>query len=179
MSEVIAIFTGKDLDTLQKDGGSGFWKAKQERLIKAEYVILIRNHRESWAVRDVEHGQAFMVGKISGAETSEEYTGRELIKISEYSLLPDTEKFKDSWRRLTDGQRNPVAYLTIDDVLRKLNLDLNDLQWSVFKADVNTQKETVILEDDKELSVVISEAKAAIAHAAGIESDKVNIQISF
>ena len=40
---------------------------RTDRIKSAEYVILIRNHRETWAVKDgLGHGQAFMVGKISG-----------------------------------------------------------------------------------------------------------------
>jgi hypothetical protein len=40
------------------------------------------------------HGQAFMVGKISGCIPTKKHAGRKLIQISEYAMLPDTENFK-------------------------------------------------------------------------------------
>ena len=51
---------------MESEGGSGYWIARTDRIKSAEYVILIRNHRETWAVKDgLGHGQAFMIGKIT------------------------------------------------------------------------------------------------------------------
>lgn len=129
-----------------------------------------------------------MVGKISGCIPTKKHTGRKLIQISEYALLPDTDIFKKAWKKLTAGQRYPVAYLNTNDLLQNLDLDIEKLDWSTFNANPNAEKasnesesleEEVTLDETKELSEIIAEAKEMIAHAAGIEVDKVNIQISF
>lgn len=189
MAKVIGIFTGKDLKRMELEGGSGYWVVRTDRIKNAEYVIFIRNHRETWAVKDgLGHGQAFMVGKISGCIPTKKHTGRKLIQISEYVLLPDTDNFKKAWKKLTAGQRYPVAYLNTNDLLQNLDLDVEKLDWSTFNANPNAEKasnesesleEEVTLDETKELSEIIAEAKEMIAHAAGIEVDKVNIQISF
>ena len=188
MAKVIGIFTGKDLKWMESEGGSGYWIARTDRIKSAEYVILIRNRRETWAVKDgLGHGQAFMIGKISGCIPTKKHAGRKLIQISEYSLLPDTDDFKKAWKKLTAGQRYPVAYLNTDNLLEKLNLDVTTLEWSAFNANPNAENdlsetetgESDALDETKDLSEIIAEAKEMIAHAAGIEVDKVNIQISF
>lgn len=187
MDNVIGIFTGKDLKLMESDGGSGYWFAKPERIKSAKYVILIRNHRATWAVKGdgLEHGQAFMIGRISGCISTSKYAGRKLIQISEYSLLPDTVNFKQAWKKLTGGQRYPVAYLNTDDLSSKLDLDVDTLEWTVFNPDPDAKNDGAMQEDmkdsdyTKELSEIIAEAKEMIAHAAGVDADKVNIQISF
>ena len=188
MAKVIGIFTGKDLKWMESEGGSGYWIVRTDRIKSAEYVILIRNHRETWAVKDgLGHGQAFMIGKISGCIPTKKHAGRKLIQISEYALLPDTENFKKAWKKLTAGQRYPVAYLNTNDLLQNLDLDVEKLEWSAFNANPNAETashESEIIAEEavdetKELSEIIAEAKEMIAHAAGIDVDKVNIQISF
>lgn len=188
MAKVIGILTGKDLKWMEKEGGSGYWIARTDRIKGADYVIFIRNHRESWAIKEgADHGQAFMVGKISGCIPTKVHEGRKLIQMSEYALLPDTSDLKKAWKKLTAGQRYPVAYLKTDDLLGQLNLDVTTLEWSTFNANPNAEKdlddseEVVEIEADdmKDLPSIINEAKEMIAHAAGVDIDKVNIQISF
>ncbi len=188
MAKVIGIFTGKDLEWMESEGGSGYWVARTDRIKSAEYVIFIRNHREQWAVKDdLEHGQAFMIGKVSGCITTKKYKNRKIIQMSQYSLLPNTDDFKKAWRKLTNGQRYPVAYKTTEDLWEDLGIEVENLQWSTFNA--NPDAETVsnaeisskadIVDDSKELAEIILEAKEMIAHAADIHIDKVTIQISF
>ena len=187
MPNVIGIFTGKDLKWMESEGGSGYWMAKTDRIKSAEYVIFMRNHRETWAVKNdgLAHGQAFMIGKISGCISTQKYAGRKLIQISEYSSLPNTVGFEQAWKKLRGGQRYPVAYLDRNDLSSKLNVDIDALEWSVFNPNPNAENDGIIQEslndtdDTKELSDIIAEAKEMIAHAAGVETDKVNIQISF
>lgn len=188
MNSVIGIFTGKDLKWMESEGGSGYWLAKSDRIESAKYVILIRNHRESWAVKDrLEHGQAFMIGKISGCIPTEKHAGRKIIQMSEYSLLPDTENFKKAWNKLTKGQRYPVAYLDSDDLFNQLGLRIDALEWSIFNANPDAEADFRVVQNSnekplhevKELSEIITEAKEMVAHAAGVDINKVNIQISF
>lgn len=189
MANVVGIFTGKDLKMMESEGGSGYWVARTDRVKNSEYVILIRNRREQWAAKDgLEHGQAFLIGKISDCIQSKKYDGRKLIQISEYSPLPDTSDFKKAWKKLTDGQRYPVAYLTTENLLEALGLDVTILDWYRFNANPNAEDfldiaeadlEEGTINDEKELSEIIFEAKEMIALAADVDIDKISIQISF
>lgn len=186
MTSVIGIYTGKDLEKMQLEGGSAHWKASADSVDNAEYIILMRNHRAPWAVKDgVSHGQAFMIGKISGWAASKEHEGRKVIHISEYALLPDTDNFKKAWRKLTDGQRYPLSYITTDDLLENIDLDVESLEWSVFedksesKNAASAINKTPIEQDENALSDIIAEAKHMVACVAGIDESKVSIQINF
>lgn len=186
MTSVIGIYTGKDLESMQLEGGSGYWKARTDRIDKAEYAILMRNHRAPWAVKDgVNHGQAFMIGKISGWAPSKKHKGRKVIRMSEYALLPDKANFKKAWKKLTDGQRYPLAYITTDELLKNIDLDVESLDWSIFEdksesADVTSAPDASSGEQNENaLSDIIAEAKHMVACVAGIDESKVSIQINF
>lgn len=184
MEKVIGIFSGKNLNMLKEEGGSGFWKVKSSRINEAKYIIIMRNHRESWAIKDdgKKHGQAFLLGKISNCESSTRYPDRKLIRISEYIELPDTDNFQDAWTKLTDGQRYPVSYLNTEDLLTKLNLDVNNLNWITFpKCEIQKepQIENSFEDEEKDLSQVINEAKEKISKFAGVSVDRIDIQIRF
>lgn len=187
MSGVVGIFTGKDLKMMESEGGSGYWVARTDRIKGSEYVFFMRNRREQWAAKDgMEHGQAFAIGKISGCIPSQKYDGRKLIQMSEYSLLPDTSEFKKAWKKLTKGQRYPVAYLTTENLLEALDLDVAKISWSIFNANPNAESfsdeaglDGETMADEKELSEIIFEAKEMIALAADVDIDKISIQISF
>lgn len=183
MSNIVAVLTGKNLPVVEMEGGSGHWIAKSERIKRAEYVLLIRNHRETWSDKEsAEHGQAFMIGKISGCIPSDKHDGRKLIQISEYSLLPGTDNFRNAWSKLTKGQRYPVAYLNDEDLLTEINLNIKDLIWTKFEPSINNKNSSSlkpVIDENKDLLTIISEAKEMIAHAAGVETDKVDIQIKF
>ena len=187
MSRVVGIFTGKDLKMMESEGGSGYWVARTDRIKGSEYVFFMRNRREQWAAKDgLEHGQAFAIGKISGCIPSKKYEGRKLIQMSEYSLLPDSSEFKKAWKKLTGGQRYPVAYITTENLLEALDLDVATISWSVFNASpdaesilAETDEDEEVMTDEKELSEIIFEAKEMIALAADVDIDKISIQISF
>jgi len=178
MAKVIGIFSGKNFDMIESEGGSGSWVIKSERVKKGEYILLIRNHREQWAVKNdgISHGQAFMVGIISGCIPHEKYAGRKVITISKYSLLPNTENFKNAWKKLTNGQRYPISYLNTEELLKKLNFDINSVKWSIFNP--NVENKISATNEVKDLPQVIADAKEMIAQAAGVDKDKINIQIN-
>jgi len=134
MSESIAIFTGKDLSVFREQGGSGYWRVKPERIAQAQYAVAIRNLRESYAVTTdgMAHGQAFMLARVSGCVAAKPVAGRQLIQFTQIAMLPDNEKFKNAWKRLTGGQRFPVKYLETDSLFNLLALDPANLHWEPF-----------------------------------------------
>lgn len=138
----LVIFTGWGQTAVESYNGSGYWKARMDRVNNAEYVFLVRNHRATWATKNdgVDHGQAFLVGKINKCvnaydidETFDD--DRIFIEFKKYALLPENKNVKNAWEELTKtkrsarGQRNPVAYRDTDWILDKLNISLDELNW--------------------------------------------------
>lgn len=175
MSLTVAVFTGKNLDILEQEGGSGYWKAKKERLLESEYALLVRNHRESWSIKNdgLEHGQAFFIGKISGC--LDEYDNRKVIVFSEYALLPNQEEFKNAWEKLTDGQRNPVAYLDTDTVASVLGLDFASMDWKPFIETSTIERWA----SEMNLEEAMQTAKKLVAKVAKVDVTQVNVQVNF
>ncbi|GAA0809460.1 hypothetical protein [Psychrobacter piscatorii] len=186
MDKVIAIFTGRDLEEMQKIGGSGHWVANASRIRDIKYALLIRNNGERLSPDDISHGQAFMIGKISGCVASKQHPTRKIVQISEYSLLPNTDNFKKAWKKLTSnektnrGQRYPISYMNTNDLLEKIGLEVESLDWLPF--DVSPTLEEALEAEDSErtdLPEIVAEAKEMIAEAAGVDIDQVDIRINF
>ena len=78
-NKAVVVFTGKDLNIMRAEGGSGYWLAKAERLNDAKYLIAVRNRRETWAVKDLEHGTGFLIAKITGCFKNPDYDDRNVI----------------------------------------------------------------------------------------------------
>lgn len=187
MDNVIAIFTGRDLEEMREIGGSGYWVVNADNVRNMKYALLVRNDNESLSPNDgIEHGQAFMIGKVSGCVASKRYPTRKLIQISEYSLLKNENNFKESWKKLTSkkntnrGQRYPISYIDTDDLLNKIELDVESLDWIPFEVSP-TVEEAVETEDNERnnLPEIVAEAKEMIAEAAGVDIDQVEIHIRF
>jgi hypothetical protein len=189
MTKIITVFTGKNLEWMEKEGGSGYWIAQGHRITTASYLLCVRNHRETWAVKNdgVEHGQAFLIARGVGWKKSKEYTGRKVITFKEYAELPDTASFKKAWKALTDGQRYPVSYLDITDVFAKLNINQAALDWKPFSStatDIVDESKLLSdqedeIDDGKDLAEIIIEAKEMVANAAGVDISKIMIQVAF
>lgn len=191
MAKSIAVFTGKNLEWLLKEGGSGYWISQGWRINEAEYLLCVRNHRETWAIKDdgVAHGQAFLIGRINGHFPSTVHKGRKVIQMSEYALLPiHDERFNNAWKKLTKGQRYPVSYKDSQALLDTLGIKVEELEWIPFQPTVESAEEKVVqalddaledTDDSKSLHQVIEEAKERVAQAAGVDFSQVTIKIDF
>lgn len=184
MSTTIAVFTGKNLPIIEKEGGAGYWIVQSKRVLEAKYALLIRNHRESWSVKNdgLDHGQAFLIGKISGCVDADYKQNRKVIQFSEYALLPNQDNFKSAWKHLTDGQRYPIAYLNTDEILETLDLDLDQLEWMDFNdlsSPIPIEAKDEDSDEKLELPDAMLKAKRIVADAANVDTDQVTIQINF
>lgn len=186
MDKVIAIFTGEDIDEMHRIGGSGHWVVNESRLRNIKYALLIRNNGERLSPDEFSHGQAFMIGKVSGCVVSKEHPTRKIIQISEYSLLPNTGNFKEAWKKLTSnentnrGQRYPISYMNTDELLDKIGLNVENLDWLPLDV-IPTVEETLEAEYSERTNFpeVAAKAKAMIAEAAGVGVDQIEIHINF
>lgn len=166
MSNLVMVFTGKDLPMIQSEGGSGHWIARISRIEDAEYVVCVRNRRETWAAKDCEHGTAFLVGRISGTLPSP-HENRIVIAISEYAeiLVPD------AWSTCTGGQRYPVAYLDAGTVAKQLNIKFESLDWKPLDSEEPPPGE------DQVIPLTILQAKQGLAKTFGVDTTAIEITI--
>jgi hypothetical protein len=101
MSDVVAVFTSKSVETILADGGSQSWALDRVRAARCDYLVVCRNANDQPEGCEP-HGSAFLVGKISDVVASTETPGRFKINISHFAHVD----WEDEW----GGARNPVAY---------------------------------------------------------------------
>lgn len=172
--KAVVVFTGKDLNIMRTEGGSGYWHAKTDRLNDAEYLIAVRNRRETWAVKDLEHGTAFLIAKITGCFKNPDYDDRKVITFDEYAEIHSP----GAWKVLTDGQRYPVAYLKAEEAFLRIGITPEQLEWKKFHP--SSPLDPNLAEEKKEqlsLNEAIERAKHAISNATGIDSSAITISI--
>lgn len=171
----VVVFTGKDLNIMTAEGGSGYWLAKAERLNDAKYLIAVRNRRETWAVKDLEHGTGFLIAKITGCFKNPDYDDRNVITFEEYAEI----SVKKAWKMLTGGQRYPVAYLTAEEAFSRIGITLEQLEWKKFQTSTPSQPNPTA-EAPKKLSLneAVERAKQDISNATGIDASSITITIN-
>ena len=101
MSDILAVFTSKSVETILADGGSQSWALDRVRAARCDYLVMCRNANDQPEGPEP-HGSAFLVGKISDVVASTETPGRFKINISHFAHVD----WEDEWT----GARNPVAY---------------------------------------------------------------------
>jgi hypothetical protein len=147
MSETVAVFTYKSVDTIISDGGTQSWALDRNRAAKCKYVVMYRNAKKYTPEGPEEHARPFMVGTVKDVVPSTEIEGRWLIQIREYALL----KSKDEW----EG-RNPVSYWNEDDYK---DIDFSKLQFTSLEE---IPKGINIAEAKKGLSIGLGVPESAI-----------------
>jgi len=181
--ESVIVYTGKDLRRMREDGGCGHWTASPIRVEAAQYLVCIRNRREQWAAMDFEHGSAFLIALIKSAKPSA-HAARITIEFETYAMLD----IRGAWKLLTQGQRFPVAYLETAELLRRLQLNPNDLVWQKLLSNpgplhVAEQTEPYAVPADTaaanspSFTAAIAEAKRKLAESLGIVAEKIEITI--
>lgn len=157
MSEVVAVLTSKSLETMFEEGGSGHWKASEDRIKGCKYLIAIRNGHSGWSEDTKPHNTAFIVGR--GLSVFPGEPDRVIIGFREYALI----EVPDAW----PGNRNPVAYMDIEDFP---GIDPSSLQWIPFPAHQ-------VVEENRAKPLTIEEAKLGLAKALGISKECIEITI--
>jgi hypothetical protein len=119
--KALIVFTGRSPTRVIREGGSQAWALNPQNAKECEYLVCTQNRKAgAWADPTEPHGEAFLVGKISGVVRSKERqeTNRYLLQISEFAKV----KISKAWR----GDRNPVRYGSLEDIgidLKKLSFE--------------------------------------------------------
>lgn len=157
MSDVVAVFTSKSVQTILADGGSQSWALDRARAARCDYLVACRNaHGKPEGPEP--HGHAFLVGKVADVVASTETEGRFKILISEFAEV----SWEDGWE---EGRRNPVAYYKDSD------FDGNNGKPIDFKA-LPFQKL-----DATPCGLSIAEAKAGLAITFNVPESAIEVTI--
>lgn len=181
--ESVIVYTGKDLRRMREEGGCGHWTASPERVQAAQYLVCVRNRREQWAATDFEHGAAFLIAKIHGIKPSP-HAARITIEFKSYAMLD----IPGAWQLLAKSQRFPVAYLETDELLRRLEIEPETLNWRRLAASgeplliaeralPNAHPAEGAQPKAGSLADAIAEAKRKLAESLGIGLEKIEITI--
>lgn len=183
--ESVIVYTGKDLRRMREDGGCGHWTASPIRVEAAEYLVCVRNRREQWAAMDFEHGTAFLIAKIKSTKPSA-HAARITIEFESYAMLD----IRDAWKLLAESQRFPVAYLETSELLRRLQLNPNELTWQKLLPDQEplhlaqpvaqyAMQASAAEGTSAGFTTAIADAKRKLAESLGIAAEKIEITIRF
>ncbi|HQS96824.1 MAG: hypothetical protein B7X90_14625 [Novosphingobium sp. 17-62-19] len=125
-NNALIVFTAKTVETILYHGGTQSWVLSPTSMRDVRYVVCTRNsdraYDEECGPRTEAHGEAFLVGKVSGLLKVDERNGRKryLVQISEYALVSE----KDFWTH----DRNPTRY-TDTSALHERGIDVDSLDW--------------------------------------------------
>ena len=124
MGESILVFTHRSVEFLTKLNGSTSWQLNQRRAMLCDYVICVRNANSGLAEKDISHGSAFLVGKISNVVQSlnlprDEH--RYMVEFKEYAEISVPKAWK--------GWRSPVIYKNTSVIESDFDLNFESLSW--------------------------------------------------
>ena len=145
--ESVMVFTRKGEETLLNFNGTDSWSLDPSRVSKCKYVICVCNARHPLSEKIENHGEGFLVGKISGVTKplNGVYPDRFMIEFDEYAEIQTDMIWK--------GKRNPVSYIRTKDF--KIDLDRLDFQ-RVPERDMDYVLK--IQEEEKEFNAQISKS---------------------
>ncbi|WP_163650719.1 hypothetical protein [Modicisalibacter sp. 'Wilcox'] len=185
--EVVLTFTGQGVERMAMYGGSGHWTAAPYSLNKASYLICVRNRRrdyEDWAEKDLPHGQAFLLAKVTGVSKSPRQSStqkqRHIVNFEEYTEI----NVPDAWRKCTKGQIFPVAYRSREAIETALGIDFDDpsFVWkrlSDLKPAQEEGPDEAAEEDLTSRPITVEQAKQELAAHFGVSTEQIEIHVNF
>ena len=163
----IAVFTGKSVERLLQDGGSGSWVLNPKNARPHRYVVCVRNQHGTHAGGEEAHGSAFLVGTISGFDRlgSEKGVERWRIQFDRYALIDRP----DVW----NNRRNPVRYTTLGE----LGIDPTELDFQPAPAPAGASADREPEPARAVRKLTIAEAKEGLAAMLGVSLEAIEITI--
>ena len=121
--ESVVVFTCRGLESLCKFNGSDAWTLDPKRVAKCKYLICVNNAKHPLSENTKNHGEGFLVGRISGVRSPLNYedSDRFMIEFDEYAEIESP----DIWK----GKRNPVSYVNTNSIKEELKIDLDKLDF--------------------------------------------------
>jgi hypothetical protein len=166
-NQCVVVLTARGKSRILKEGGSQAWRLNAHHAGKCSYVVCVQNRNKPWGQPEAKHHTAFLIGKISSISQSQEEgsQGRWIINISEYADI----SIPNVW----DGNRNPVAYRTLEE----LNIDLENLQFNKLEQEPNVLEQANKPKEELE-KISIPEAKRLLANYFDVPQENISITIN-
>lgn len=161
-NNAIAVFTGQSKDEILRNGGSQAWVLNKKNAMRAAYAVLYYNQHAEWSKSKIDHGKAFIVGKISSVAKSKDYPDRSIILFDEFAEVDKTY----TW----GGWRNPVKYATLEE----LEIDVEML---TFKPMPEVSSSIEPITANRNTPLTIEAAKIGLALTFGVKPEAIEINI--
>lgn len=167
MDDTILIFTRKGIPSFLRDGGSGNWKVRAERVNRLRFAVLCRNRNAAETIEgDEPHGTGFLVARINGLVPSPTRPGRWIIRFSSIAGID----MPDLW----PGYRNPTVYTS----LAELGIDPDQLDWQPMSADTAPDEPGSAPADAvTPVGEIIRRWKAALAKELGVSPGQIKVSL--
>ena len=105
----VVTLTARNLDRVLADGGSQAWRLDADRARRSEFLVCTQNrHGAGIGTPTVEHGHAFLIGRIADVVAAPERADRWLIKITDFIAVD----IPNVWGK-SGHLRYPVWYTTL------------------------------------------------------------------
>lgn len=168
----IAVFTNESVADILAKGGTGHWVTKAARAENFPYVVCVRNGRHPKSPRDVPHGAAFLIGRISEVTETKTLAAngqpRVLIKFSEYAEIDNDQEV---WGK----SQNPVWYTDVE----MLDIVFTDLQFKPMPpVQIEPEDEAESTEAPENTATILRDAKENLATRLGLPLDAVRITVT-
>jgi hypothetical protein len=169
----VMLFTGRPPQQILDEGGSQAWVLSPLRARKCTYVVCVQNRQTLERFSPTEpHNRAFMIGKITEVDLSEEQPdpsenkpARYIVKFSEYATVDIDATL------LRNGDRNPVTYIDIMD----LGIDVGSLKFkSVGPPSPNGVN---VASGSEDQALTIAQARRGLALGLGVPPEAIEITI--
>lgn len=169
IADTIVVFTARSPERIAQEGGSQAWVLNAARAKSCSWLVCTQNrHNPDHEFSDATeaHGTAFLVGRISNIEKSQEEGAgdRWIIRIKEMARID----LPNAW----DGGRNPVRYTT----LSALGIKPEKLK---FETVTQTEPRPASRPASTPVAaaLTIAEAKKALAATYGVKPEAIEITI--
>ncbi len=170
--EILALFTGRSLESCLEVGGTRSWKLDRAHAKRCQYAVLCRNASTDWGDGKEPHGTAFMIGHIADVLPMSDEDDRWLVTFDQYARI----NVPNVWK----GWRNPVRYTTFEE----LGVSLQGVVFHPMPTrDEHTQQEqkTSAYKQGSKGSIhvhlTIAQAKQQLAQTFGVSPDAIEITI--
>lgn len=171
----VAVFSGKSIEHVLRDGGSQSWRLLPRHARRSEYLVCCRSAVD-WVEGNEKRGSAFLIGRISGVvnATDDPRKDRWLVQLSEYAEIA----VMDVWK----GWRNPVKYGTLEE----LGIDLTGVKFKPMPGQSGKPLANKSIEASPTATtppaaglgtLTIAQAKPFLARMYGVSEDAIEITI--
>lgn len=175
LNNALIVFTAKTVSMIQHLRGTQSWVLSPTSMRHVKYVVCARNsdhaYDEECGPRTEEHGEAFLVGRVSGLKKVDRRNNRDryLVQISEYALV--------SVPRFWTMGRNPTHY-TNTEALMTQGIDVDALDWQPMPDLEGAFDDADAKKSPMEDGLTIVQAKRGLSIKFGVPEESIQIVIN-